>query len=231
MSNGVLLQPAYILHRRPYRETSFLVDIFTQDHGRLTVVAKGVRKPRSASPGLLQPFNPVLISWAGKGELMTMTQVEIRSAAKPLSGESLFAGFYLNELLMALLQKWDPHPSLFAVYEQTLLNLHSGLEEKSLRSFEKFLLEDLGYGLLPKSTAALSVMLASEKHYRFIPEQGFVLADTIAGGNVFSGKSLLAIANEDWQDNDVLYDAKRLMRLILTPLLGNKRIYSRKLYL
>lgn len=226
----VLLQPSFILHRRPYRETSFLVDIFTQDHGRLTVVAKGVRKPRSASPGLLQAFIPVLLSWTGKGELMTMTHVELRGQSLPLQGESLFAGFYLNELLVALLQKWDPHPDLFAVYEKTLRDLHTGLNEKILRSFEKYLLEDLGYGLLPKSSSTLD-SIAADKNYRFIADLGFMPAEEAAiAGNVFSGKSLLAIANEDWQDSTILQEAKRLMRLILLPLLGNKTIYSRRLF-
>lgn len=234
--NRIELQPAYILHRRAYRETSFLVELFTQEHGRLTVVAKGVRKPKSSSQGLLQPFVPVLVSWTGKSELMTMTHVEARGEIKPLRGECLFAGFYLNELLIGLLQKWDPHPSLFLAYEQTLSKLQQQtLDEKILRSFEKYLLEELGYGLLQKAETANQDAILTDRYYWFVPEQGFVLSDATEGAagvasNLFLGKRLLAIAKEEWLDADVMQDAKRLMRLILMPLLGNRQLHSRKLF-
>src|SRR5579864_5526181 len=105
------LQPACVLHRRPYRETSFLVDLFTPDYGRLTAVAKGARKIKSGIQGLLQPFLPLVVSWTGKGELMTLTHTELAPQQTPcqLRGDCLFAGFYLNELLVCLLQKWDAH--------------------------------------------------------------------------------------------------------------------------
>lgn len=232
----VLLQPGYVLHRRAYRESSFLVEIWTPDHGRLTLVAKGVRKLRSSTQGLLQPFIPLLFSWQGRGELMTLTQVDLRGAAKHLQGECLFAGFYLNELLMCLLQKWDPQPVLFQAYEKTVLALQEDkLEQKHLRSFEKCLLEELGYGLLPKSDISLHNTFASDKYYRFIPDQGFVVSDAAdqipSNSPVFSGKSLLAIAKEDWQNEDSLHDAKRLTRLILGPLLGERQLHSRRLFM
>jgi DNA repair protein RecO (recombination protein O) len=234
--NRIELQPAYILHRRAYRETSFLVELFTQEHGRLTVVAKGVRKPKSSSQGLLQPFVPVLVSWAGKSELMTMMHVEARGENKPLHGECLFAGFYLNELLMGLLQKWDPDPSLFSAYEQTLAKLQQQmLDEKILRSFEKYLLEELGYGLFQKAESANQDAILTDRYYWFVAEQGFVLSDATessvgVASNLFLGERLLAIAKEDWFDAEVLQDAKRLMRLILMPLLGNRQLHSRKLF-
>ena len=171
----VLLQPAYVLHRRSYRESSFLVELFTPEHGRLTVVARGVRKPRSATPGLLQPFIPLLVSWSGRGELMTLTQVEANGDVKHLQGECLFAGFYLNELLMCLLQKWDAHALLYTIYEKAVTALQAPiLEQKTLRSFEKVLLEELGYGLLPKSDISLHNTFVADRFYRFVPEQGFI---------------------------------------------------------
>jgi len=235
----ITLQPAYVLHRRVYRETSFLVELFTPEHGRLTVIARGVRKPRSSSPGLLQPFVPLLVSWAGKGELMTLSHVEANGVMKHLQGECLFAGFYLNELLMCLLQKWDAHPGLYSAYEKAISALQTTiLEQKTLRSFEKYMLEELGYGLLPKSDVSLHNAFSSDKFYRFIPEHGFVLCgETVdAGnstnkGNIFSGKNLIAIAKEDWQDEACLFDAKRLMRFVLAPLLGARPIYSRQLFM
>jgi len=232
----VALQPAYVLHRRSYRETSFLVELITPEYGRLSVVARGVRSPRSALQGLLQPFVPLLVSWTGKGELMTLTLAEANGEARRLHGESLFAGFYLNELLMCLLQKWDAHPGLFAVYDRAVAALQGDeLEQKTLRSFEKYLLEELGYGLLPKSESALQNQLAPDKYYRFIPEHGFIVSElgdqSKSKSNIFSGKNLLAIAREEWGDESVLQDAKRLTRFVLAPLLGARPVYSRKLFM
>lgn len=226
------LQPAYVLHRRPYRETSCLLELFTPEYGRITAIAKGVRKPRSATQGLLEPFYPLVVSWYGKGELMTLIHVEAQGAAAQLRGECLFAGFYLNELLVSLLEKWDPHPRLFVQYEQALAALQTEtLEEPSLRSFEKALLEELGYGVLPTSDTALQNSFVESRYYRFIPEQGFVLQEAgSASSQLFSGKSLIAIAREEWHDDDVLRDAKRLTRLVLAPLLGARPLYSRKLF-
>lgn len=231
----VSLQPGYVLHRRAYRETSFLVELFTPEYGRLTVAAKGVKKLKSTSQGILQPFTPLLVSWSGKGELMSLTQVDVRGEALALKGECLFAGFYLNELMMALLQKWDEHPRLYQVYEETIHALQiSPLDQKVLRSFEKTLLEELGYGILPRDGSDAGG-IDPDKYYRFVPEQGFVISElgeeVKAKHTVFSGKSLLAIASDDWAVEDSIRDAKRLTRFILSPLLGNRQIYSRKLFM
>lgn len=230
----ILLQPAYVLHRRPYRETSYLIDLFTREHGRMTVVARGVRKAKSSSQGLLQPFVSLMVSWTGKGELMTLSHVEPYGEVIQLRGDSLFAGFYLNELLMGLLEKWDAHPALYDRYACAVAQLQTGLEQQHLRSFEKFLLEELGYGLLPAAPAALEAMFVPERYYRFVPEHGFVLSElgdqSQAKSNIFSGKHLIAIAKEDWQGEEVIQDAKRLMRLVLVPLLGRRQIHSRKLF-
>jgi DNA repair protein RecO (recombination protein O) len=231
----VSLQPAYVLHRRSYRETSFLVEIFTPDYGRLTLTARGARQSKSTAQGLLQPFTPLMVSWAGKGELMSLAEADAHGEVRHLKGDSLFAGFYLNELLMALLERWDAHPSLFKSYDEALVALQAvPLDQHALRNFEKSLLEELGYGLLPKDDAAHNAAYLPDKYYRFVPEQGFVISelgeDAKAKSTIFSGKSLLAIANEDWQDEDCMRDAKRLTRFVLAPLLGNRQIHSRKLF-
>jgi DNA repair protein RecO (recombination protein O) len=231
MNNPVLLQPAYVLHRRPYRETSFILELFTKDHGRLSAIAKGVRKTKSSSQGLLQPFTPLLVSWTGRGELMTVTHLELRGDVRTFHGECLFAGFYLNELLIALLQKWDPHPGLFASYERALASFSSDqLDQAVLRVFEKSLMVELGYEILPSTTGSQQTIM-SDCYYRFVPEQGFIPAEFDNGATIFSGKNLLAIARDEWQDSEVLSDAKRLTRLILGPLLGNRVIHSRKLFM
>lgn len=232
----VTFQPAYVLHRRLYRETSFLVELFTPEFGRLTVAAKGARQVKGGSAGLLQPFTPLHVSWSGKGELMTLTQAEARGSINLLQGDALFAGFYLNELLMALLQKWDAHPDLFISYDQTLMAMQAQpLDQRILRSFEKVLLNELGYGLMPRDEAQQNADFQPDKYYRFVPEQGFVISelgeDAKAKTSLFSGKSLLAMARDDWQEEESMRDAKRLTRFVLAPLLGGKTIHSRRLFM
>ena len=220
----ISLQPTFILHHRPYRETSLLLDVFSSEHGRVSLIAKGVRKARSISRGLLQLFSPVLLSWQGKSELMTLTTVESQSIPIQLQGTALLSGFYLNELLIRLLPKHDPHPQLYTIYQHTLLELERGnSQQKHLRLFEKKLLEELGYGLQFKE-------VMPDQFYLFYPEQGFVLSENNDEGIVFSGKSLLSLAAEQLEDAESLRDAKRLMRLALHALLGSQPLHSRKLF-
>lgn len=229
------LQPGFILHARPYRETSLLIDLFTQDHGRVGLIARGVRSGRSSLKALLQPFNPLLVSWQGRSELMTLSAAEMSGLPISLAGDCLLSGFYLNEVLTRVLQKYDPNPKLYTVYHQTLVELQSQkLEQKTLRLFEKRLLEELGYGLQLEQEMSTGKPLQAEEYYRFFPEQGF---DTyhhemdVPSALVFSGKSLIALANEQLDDPDCLRDAKRLMRLVLTPMLGSQPLHSRKLFI
>jgi DNA repair protein RecO (recombination protein O) len=220
----ISLQPTFILHHRPYRETSLLLDAFSQEHGRVSLIAKGVRTVRSTSRGLLQLFSPLLISWQGRSELMNLSSVESQGVPIRIQATALLSGFYLNELLMRLLPKYDPHPQLYTIYHNTLLELERGnSQQKHLRLFEKKLLEELGYGLQFKE-------LIPDQFYRFYPEQGFVLSENNDEGIVFSGKNLLSLATEKLEDAESLRDAKRLMRLALHALLGPQPLHSRKLF-
>lgn len=228
---SILLQPAFVLHRRPYRETSCLVELWTEDYGRFSGVMRGVRKPRSAVNGLLQPFVPLLISWSGKGELKTLMHVEANGPVKVLHGNGLYAGFYLNELLMHLLAKWDAYPRLYQAYQTTLMSLGKYvLEEKILRSFEKCLLEELGYGLLPKRSVFLN-KIEPDQYYRFVPGEGLVICAKAERQDVFFGQHLLSMAKEEWTDDACLRDAKRLIRCVLSFLLEGKSIQSRRLFM
>jgi DNA repair protein RecO (recombination protein O) len=230
----IFLHPAFILHSRPYRETSVLLDLFTQEHGRLTAVAKGVRTSRSRLKSMLQPFTPLLMSWQGKGELVTLTGVEPNGCCTPLKGECLLSGLYLNELLMRVLHKFVPQPQLYTNYQETLIELQgSRLEQKALRLFEKKLLEELGYGIPLKYVAKTQTNFALENYYRFHPEHGFEHCESDDKGetSVFLGKSLIAIDAEQLDDETCLRDCKRLMRLALAPLIGQRPLQSRKLYL
>lgn len=238
---SIALQPAFVLHRRPYRETSLIVDLFTPDHGRIAAVARGIRKIRSRSAAFLQPFMPLLVSWYGRGELLTLSQVEANGFLRALTGKNLRCGFYLNELLMRLLPKHDPHARLFTVYQQTLEALQRAAcadnaevvaAEKALRLFEKNLLVEIGYGLPLKKERYFE----NEACYRFHVEQGFLpcsalekKSDILGHSGVFSGKALNALLSENFEDGRDLQELKRLMRFILTSLLG-RPLESRSLF-
>ncbi len=227
----ISLQPAFILHHRPYRETSLLLDVFTKDYGRIALIARGVRKNRSQMRALLQPFRGLWVSWRGKTELMTLDGVEAQSMPILLQGECLLSGFYLNELLIRLLQKQDPHPQLYTIYQETLLELSQAtLDQKYLRLFEKKLLDELGYGL------QLQHAFLADQLYRFHPEQGFELYQgetNEADPLIFQGKSLVVLATGqlDQADADSLKEIKRLMRIALGIVLGPKPLQSRKLFI
>lgn len=222
----ITLQPAFLLHARPYRETSMLLELFTQEYGRIAAVAKGVRTNRSPLKSLLQPFTPLWISWQGKSELMTVTGVESRGVPFNLRGNCLFSGFYLNELLLKLLQKQDPYPYLYRVYHETLVELaNTHLQQKTLRLFEKKFLEEIGYGLQLNQDA--------DKYYHYYPDYGFEEVnpnEDKRSGMVFSGKNLRHLANETLDDPESLGEAKKLMRLVIAHLLGDKTLESRKLF-
>lgn len=237
----ISLQPAFVLHHRPYRETSLIVDLFTRDYGRIAVVAKGVRTPKSRIRACLQPFNPLLITWQGKSELLSLSGAEGNGVPLRLFGDCLLSAFYINELLVRVLHKYDPHPKLYTIYQETLIELHHFKEGKlgllrTLRIFEKKLLEELGYGLQLQYDISNGKPLIENQNYFFIPEQGFqALEDSLSSHRqhhwTFLGKSLLAFATEQLNDADCLRDAKRLMRLAIAPLLGNAPLHSRKLFI
>lgn len=238
----VSLQPAFILHHRPYRETSLLLEVLTRDHGRLSLIARGVRKNRSPTRALLQPFHPLFLTFQGRTELMTLQTVEPQGVPVLLKEENLLGGFYLNELLMRLLQKHDPHPQLYTIYYETLLELglesgleseHTSLQQKYLRLFEKKLLDELGYGLQLRHSIPDGKPFEAGRLYRFYSEQGFLLyegEDSVSQGTLFTGKSLLALAAGDLEDGDILKEVKRLMRMALSGLLGEEPLQSRRLF-
>lgn len=216
-------QPVYVLHTRPYRETSLLVECFSKNHGRLSLIAKGVRQTKSRRAGLLQPFIPLLISWVGRTELYTLCQLESESAQKLFSGEQLLCGLYTNELLMRLLQREDPHPELYEAYEKLLSGLSQCTHvEKALRLFEKKLLISLGYAFSCE---------AVQKDYYYIFEASHGLIQTsVKSNHSFSGESILALENETLEDEH-LKEIKQLMRTALFGLLNDKPLKTRELFL
>jgi len=226
----VVLQPAFVLHSRPYRDTSLLVELLTVEHGRLTVIARGVRSQRSRSHGLLAPFSPLLVSFSGKTDLQALQQVEANGLSYNLGGNVLLSGFYLNELLMRLLQRHEPHPNIYQAYQHTLTVLAGTTQlEPALRLFEKYLLVDLGYGLQLDRTIDNEPVLPSEK-YVFEFGVGLKKAKSNDIYN-FPGQSLLALHVGTLITPDEIRDAKRLLRSVLAVLLGNKPLKSRELFL
>ncbi len=226
------LVPAYLLHRRPYRESSALLEVFTESHGRVALVARGIRSPKSRQRGELQPFRSLRLSWYARGELGTLTAVEADGPLHSLKGTVLYSAFYLNELLLRLLAKHDPHPELYKAYQAVLQNFARGLEvEPLLRVFEKRLLQELGYGLLLDHEIESGEVVQPELYYDYTLESGPVFAGREAKqGFVFKGSSLLALAQERLNSVEELQDARRLTRAALKLYLGDKPLKSRELF-
>ncbi|HET7674686.1 MAG TPA: DNA repair protein RecO [Gammaproteobacteria bacterium] len=223
------LEPAYILHQRPWRDSSLLIEAFSRRHGRVGLIARGARRSKSKQRALLQPFQPLLLSWTGRGDLATLAGVEAAAAAMPLAGSALFCGFYLNELLMRLLHRHDPHPRLFDDYAAALAGLAGSIDEEvALRLFEKRLLAACGYGLNLTSDIMSGEAVKADREYEYVLEQGPRVCGQGAGGLVLGGSSLLALAADRLDDERVLREVKKLLRAALDMYLGGKPLKTRE---
>lgn len=224
-------QPAFVLHAYPYRETSLIVEIFSRDFGRLALLARGARRPRSALRGLLLGFQPLELGWAGKGEVLTLMKAEWQGGQPLLAGKALFCAYYLNELLMHLLPREDAHEHLYSVYAETLRRFAGGMRESDLRRFERALLQELGYGLTLE-TDAHGIPLDPTGHYAYEIERGLVRLPR-AGGSALSvsGKTLIDLAAENFEDPRSLSEAKQLMRALIAHYTGGKGLETRKIFM
>jgi DNA repair protein RecO (recombination protein O) len=225
------LTPGYVLHRRPYRDTSVLAECYTRAHGRIGVVARGARAPKARLAGVLQPFQALLISFAGRGELATLRTAELDGAPAPLGGAALAAGFYANELLLRACAREDPHPALFDAYGALLAALAArGLEVASLRAFELALLRELGYAP-PYGNAAGGESVQADGHYRVTPGHAPEPVSGDAPGAV-AGSVLLALATGAPQGLDAagLRVARVLLQAELHAHFGERPWQSRRLY-
>lgn len=227
------LTPVYVLHTRPFRDTSLLVELFSEIYGRISVVARSARGSKSRYQGQLQLFTPLLASWSGRHELKMLGNIELNGMPLQLNDKPLFCGFYFNELLMRLLHKEDPHQQLFGFYHHSLCRLEKGdLISVVLRSFEKKLLGDLGYGLPLMHEAKTQVPIQADSFYYFQQGHGFFRSEENSQEHqfIFSGADLIAIAEEKFDRDSVAIAAKKLMRLSLSQLLGNKPLNSREFF-
>ena len=231
----IQLQPAFVLHHRPYRDTSRILELFTRDHGRVSVFARGARgsgKSGSSLISILQPFNRLLVSWSGRGEAGQLTGAEFDGAMSPLPPDRLVHGFYLNELLLKLFARHDSHPDVFALYSQTLADLKRGEPLRPLRLFEKRLLDALGYGLALERDVHDGMRIEPDACYHYRLEQGPVRVDAMAdNASVYSGSMLLSLAREELGDAAVCADARRLLRAALDRCLDGRELRTRQVML
>lgn len=223
--------PAFVLHSYPYRETSLVLEAFSREHGRVALVARGARRPRSALRGLLMAFQPLALNWSGKHELRTLHRAEWQGGQPPLQGTALLCGLYLNELLLNLTVRDDPHERLFDYYRLALQRL-AGEEDQAaiLRCFEKYMLQELGYALLLEHEAGGDRPIDQAGQYRYVIERGAVpVAENGADGLFVRGKTLLDMAADDYRDPFSAQQSKQLMRALLNHYLGGKVLHTREL--
>lgn len=224
-------QPAFVLHAYPFRETSLIVEVFARDFGRVALLARGARRPRSALRGLLLAFQPLELGWAGKGEVQTLMKAEWQGGQPLLAGKALLCGYYLNELLLHLLPREDPHERLFAVYAATLRRFADGLHEADLRCFERALLQELGYGLTLETDAS-GLPLDGAGYYVYEIERGPVRLPRPGNSALsVSGKTLIDLAHDDFSDPRSLAEAKQLMRALIAHYTGGKGLETRKIFM
>lgn len=224
------LTQAFVLHQRPYRETSLLLDVFTEQAGRISLVARGVRQQKRRQNNPFQLFQPLWLSWFGRGDLLTLGQVESTDPAFLLRGPASLCGLYINELLMRLLNIQHPEPAVFVLYQRTLARLAAADQiEVSLRLFEWQLLDALGYGL-DLQTDALGSAIQPAVYYRFQPEQGFMPHNGALTSGLIQGRSLQQLQQTQQFDTQALAEIKQLMRTVLNYYLDGKPLKSRTLF-
>lgn len=225
---------AYLLHAYPYSETSLILDVFAREHGRLALLARGARRPRSVLRGILLGFQPLELGWFGKGEVKTLAKAEWLGGLPLLEGRGLMLGYYLNELLMKLLPREDAHPALFDSYAAALCAL-AGAEDNGdapeLRRFEKSLLRELGYGLTLDREVDSGRPIEAEHEYLYLVERGPVAAAGSEGMPTIRGKTLLDLDADDYRDARTQNESKLLMRQLFSHYLDGQALQSRRIFI
>jgi DNA repair protein RecO (recombination protein O) len=243
------VQPAFVLHSYPFRETSLVIEVFTQNFGRVALVARGARRPRSALRGVLLAFQPLLLSWAGKSELRTLHKAEWRGGLPQLRGSALLCGFYLNELMLKLLPRDDPHEQLYQTYYRTLHALcNGGGHAVTLRRFEQQMLKELGYAVPLERDVASGEAIYADATYQFVIGRGPVRSarstEGILGESIpaygsngiaaenrleLAGQTLLDMARDDYSNPVTMQQSKALMRVLINHYLGSQVLNTRQL--
>jgi len=228
-------EPGFVLHSYDYRESSLIVEVFTRNHGRLGLVAKGARRwKKKGTRTYLRPFQEFNFSWSGRGEIATLTSAEEEGPIRSLNKNALYCGFYVNELMMRLLYRHDPHEQLFEHYRNCLTDLVTSSNlESVLRLFEKRMLIEIGYGLNLDTDIDNGASVEAGKQYSYLPNMGPTgNTSHVDGLNQcrVSGKSLLAFKDEVLEDPEVLAELKHLMRKLIDHRLNYKPLISRNIF-
>ena len=219
-------EPGYVLHTYPYKETSLIVEAFTRRYGRVALLARGARRPRSAMRGVLLAFHPLRLGWSGSADLATLISAEWGGGLQPLAGRGLMCGFYLNELILRLLPREDPHEALFDAYGEALARLAAGAAYPAvLRSFEKRLLAELGYAPLFDRDASTGAPIEPAGSYVYEPDRGPVRASH--GDLLVSGRTLLDLAADDYSRTETRDEARYLMRALIGHRLHGQVLHTR----
>jgi len=223
-------EAGYVLHTYPYKETSLIVEAFTRRHGRVALLARGARRPRSAMRGMLLSFQPLELAWSGAGELATLIRVDWGGALRPpsgmLGGRGLMCAFYVNELMLRLLPRDDPHEALFDHYAATIASLSGGDPLSAvLRAFEKRLLAELGYAPLLEREATSGAPIDPGGRYRYEPDRGPVPGN--GGDLTVSGRTLLDLAADDFSRPETRDEARYLMRALIGQRLQGQVLHTR----
>lgn len=232
MMQRIALEPAFILHTRPYSNTSLILELFSEHHGRVAVIARSARGSKSRYRGKLLPFSAMLVSWSGRTDLKALGAVDFAVTPVLLEGDALLCGFYINELMLRLLQREDAYPNLYQDYANAIKQLMTPDSITiTLRRFEKSLLDRLGYGLPLHNDANSHFPIEANVYYQHIPQYGFVRCDEPQEGLfMIAGQSLIDIRNNCFEDPQTLSDAKKLFRRVLSRHLGDKPLKSRELF-
>jgi DNA repair protein RecO (recombination protein O) len=217
----------YLLHHTAYRDSGRILEVLTREHGRLSLFARGVRGPKAKLAAVLQPFQPLLLSWSGHSEAPQLTGAELGAAFVRAPAGALMACFYLNELLLKLTTRHDPHPRLYDAYHETLQALKAGaVLERSIRIFEKRLLEEVGYGLDLTSASGSPAAIDPQGYYLFRPAQGLVPVAREAR-EAIPGSSLVSLAGEQLATPGELHDARRVLQAALSHCLEGRSLNTR----
>ncbi|MSQ64323.1 MAG: DNA repair protein RecO [Betaproteobacteria bacterium] len=230
-------EQGFVLHAYPYKETSLIVEAFTRRFGRVGLLARGARRPRSTMRGVLLAFHPLRMTWSASAELGTLISVEWGGGQPSLSGIGLMCGFYINELMLRLLPRDDPHEALFDAYGEALARLAAGAalarpdvgaaQAAILRGFERRMLAELGYAPVLDRDASNGAQIEAAKHYAYEAERGPVETRRTDGDSVISGRTLLDMAADDYGSSRTREEARRLMRALIAERLGGQALHTR----
>lgn len=231
MRTRLTASDGFVLHTYPYSETSLVVEMFLREHGRMPVLVRGARRPRSPQRGLFIPFQPIEVSCSASGEVKTLYSAEWCAGLPLLTGRALILGYYVNELILALVPREDPHPDLFDAYVEALRALAAELDDgPDLRRFELSLLRELGYGVVLDHDVSSGARVDGQSCYQFVLERGPVACAEETSEIRISGQTLLDMAAGEYDNPVSRSESKLLMRRLITHHLEGRELVSRRIF-